>query len=138
MLFRPSFWILLLMAFGWCVYQVKYEVQQKETALARLNREIARTENETRILRAEWSHLNEPARLEQQNSAFLGLVPIAPQQILTLRKDEANNQLAQTQTAPDADKARFGVSHDLDRGALAHMLQSETNLPAGQNKGGLK
>ena len=138
MLFRPSFWILLLMAFGWCVYQVKYEVQQKETALARLNREITRTESESRILRAEWSHLNEPARLEQQNSAFLGLVPIAPQQILTLRKDEGNSQLAQTQSAPDGDKAGHGVSHDLDRGTLAQMVQSETNRAVGQNKGGLK
>lgn len=82
MLNRPSFWILLLMGFGWSVYQVKYEVQQKESALAQMNRDIARTEADIRILRAEWSLVTDPARLEQQNASLLGLVPLRPQQFI--------------------------------------------------------
>ena len=138
MLYRPSFWILLLMALGWSVYQVKYEVQQKETALARLNRDIARSESEIRILRAEWSHLNEPARLEQQNAAFLGLVPIAPQQMVTLRRDNGAQRLTQNQSANNTANENAGVAPDLDRGSLAQILQNEANLAADQNKGGLK
>ncbi|MCX8506601.1 MAG: hypothetical protein ORN98_08315 [Alphaproteobacteria bacterium] len=147
MLYRPSLWILLLMALGWSVYQIKYEVQQQETALARLNRDIARSESEIRILRAEWSHLNEPARLEQQNAAILGLVPITPQQILTLRTGEGNRQLAQAQLAKiQSDNAtvtqNVSAPPELDRGSLAQMFQNEANMAvkqnAGQNKGGLK
>lgn len=127
MLYRPSFWVLLLIALGWSVYQIKYEVQQKEAALTRLNRAIARTEEDVRILRAEWSHLTEPGRLEQQNAAFLGLVPLKPQQITLMRHFEPSPRDHAASTGTPVGEAAAGF----DRSSLQNMMQAVDAPPKG-------
>ena len=146
MLYRPSFWILLLIALGWSVFQVKYEVQQKETTLLKLNREIARTESDIRILKAEWSHLTEAGRLEQQNAAFLHLVPIAPQQIYSLheagsrvasKQDQGGNKLGQNGIDQNGTNQGTGNANiGLDQSALAQLMQADRqNAPNMTGKG---
>ena len=58
------------------MFQVKYEVMQQEEQLARLNQQIADGREAIRVLNAEWSFLNQPARLDELAKRYLTLVPI--------------------------------------------------------------
>jgi hypothetical protein len=77
------FWIAAVIIAGYAMFQVKYHVARLDDEFARLNRQIATTREETRVLRAEWTLLDDPQRLDRLNSAFLKLQPIMPAQIVT-------------------------------------------------------
>ena len=55
------------------VFAVKYEVQDLETDYSELNRSIERERQSIHVLLAEWSHLNEPARIRELARKHLGL-----------------------------------------------------------------
>jgi cell division protein FtsL len=74
-------WALLVGVSGYAMFQVKYEVVQLEDELTHLNRQITADQEQIRVLGAEWSFLNQPARLEQLAKRHLTLGPITPQQI---------------------------------------------------------
>lgn len=74
-------WTLLVGISGYAMFQVKYEVLQLEDQLSRLNRQIGAGQEQIRVLGAEWSFLNQPARLEQLAKRYLTLGPIGTQQI---------------------------------------------------------
>lgn len=80
---RPGtiLWLLLVVAVGYAMFQVKFEVMQQEEALARLNKEIAGTREQIRITDAEWSYLTRPERMKRLAARFLNLGPIAAAQI---------------------------------------------------------
>lgn len=61
---------------GYAMFQVKYEVQQQEETLARLDRQIAQSHEAARVLNAEWSFLTQPQRLSTLAKRYLNLVPI--------------------------------------------------------------
>ncbi len=54
------------------VFGVKYEVQDLEAEYIELNRGIERERQSIHVLLAEWSHLNEPARLRNLAMRYLG------------------------------------------------------------------
>lgn len=83
---RPGtvIWLLLVVAVGYAMFQVKYEVMQQEDTLARLNREIAETREQTRVIDAEWSYLTRPDRIKRLTARYLNLSPIAAAQIMEL------------------------------------------------------
>jgi cell division protein FtsL len=83
---RPGtvLWLLLVITVGYAMFQVKYEVMQQEDALARINREIADTRDQIRVLDAEWSYLSQPNRLKRLASRYLDLSPINAAQIVEL------------------------------------------------------
>ncbi len=76
-----AFWIGLVSALGYGVFQVKYEVQEMESHLVQLNRSIVGDQQAIHILRAEWSYLNHPSRLDALARRHLALAPIAASQI---------------------------------------------------------
>ena len=55
------------------VFAIKYEVQDLEHEFQRLSRSIERERQAIHVLTAEWSHLNEPARLRTLARSQLGL-----------------------------------------------------------------
>jgi cell division protein FtsL len=73
----------ILVALAAVIYQVKYETRSLDNRVASLQRGIAEERDVIAILRAEWSHLNRPARLERLARAHLGLRPIQGNQIST-------------------------------------------------------
>ena len=77
-------WVLLVAASGYAMFQVKYEVAKLEDELARLDRRIVESREATRVLGAEWSFLNQPARLDQLSKRYLGLHPLLPAQLSSL------------------------------------------------------
>lgn len=55
------------------VFAVKYEVQDLEAELGALNRGIEQERQSIHVLLAEWSYLNEPARIRKLARQYLGL-----------------------------------------------------------------
>jgi hypothetical protein len=74
-------WLIVVLAAGFCMFQIKFAVQELEHQLGRTNRDIQRAQEQIRVLKAEWSYLNEPGRLSDLNRRYLGLAPVAAKQM---------------------------------------------------------
>ena len=83
---RPAtlFWIVLAGCVGFGLYHLKNEVQAQEDELFRVNRTILAEQEAIHVLRAEWSYLNQPARLQALASRHLDLGPTKPAQLGTI------------------------------------------------------
>lgn len=75
-------WACLAGAVGVGLFFVKHEVKDQETRLADINREIQRNQEEMHVLRAEWSYLNDPARLRELAEKHLAMHPINANQVV--------------------------------------------------------
>jgi len=74
-------WLVLVIAAGFCMFQIKFAVQELEHQLGQTNRDITRAQEQVRVLKAEWSYLNEPGRLSDLNRRHLGLAPVSAKQM---------------------------------------------------------
>jgi cell division protein FtsL len=74
-------WTCLAGAVGIGLFLVKHEVKAMEARLAGINQEIQRNREEIHVLNAEWSYLNDPARLRDLAQRHLGMKPIGPTQV---------------------------------------------------------
>jgi hypothetical protein len=77
-------WVALAGMVGVGLFQLKHEVQSLDEELVRLNRQIAEEHRNIHVLKAEWSYINQPQRLERLAQRHLDLVPMKPQQITRL------------------------------------------------------
>ena len=83
---RPTAFISLVLAgaFSLALFALKYKVQDLEDELVRLNRSIFADQQAVHVLKAEWSHLNDPERLRALARRYLGMRPVTPNQLVTL------------------------------------------------------
>ncbi len=83
---RPAtaFWIALAGCVGFGLYHLKHEVQALEDELFRVNRSILAEQEAIHVLHAEWSYMNQPARLQALAARHLDLQPTKPSQLGTL------------------------------------------------------
>ncbi len=87
------------------VFAIKYEVQDLESDYTEMNRSIERERQSIHVLLAEWSHLNEPARIRELARKYLGLEGLTVGQVgdvnqIPMRADplqEQPNRLATIQ-----------------------------------------
>ncbi|MEX0696628.1 MAG: hypothetical protein WD014_04610 [Dongiaceae bacterium] len=77
-------WLSVATAAAVGLFQVKDDVQVLEEELTRLNQQILRDRAAIHVLRAEWSYLNDPARLTELSRRYLELAPVAAEQITDL------------------------------------------------------
>jgi len=75
-----AFWLGLVTALGFGMFQVKYEVQAIEEELVRVNHRILADHQSIHVLKAEWSYLTRPERMETMARRHLGLAPTAREQ----------------------------------------------------------
>jgi hypothetical protein len=75
-------WTLVIATAGYGMFQIKFEVQALEAELTALNNDIRAREEAIRVLRAEWSYLNEPTRLAALAARYLELTPVAANQLV--------------------------------------------------------
>ena len=68
------------------VFAIKYEVQDLEVDVANLNRSIERERQSIHVLLAEWSHLNDPARIQELAREHLGLGGISAGQVAEIEQ----------------------------------------------------
>jgi cell division protein FtsL len=76
--------VLGLVALAYVIYQVKYEARSLDAEIASLGRQIDEERDAIAVLRAEWSLLNRPERIERLARKYLRLAPAKPSQLVTL------------------------------------------------------
>lgn len=69
---------------GIVTYGIKQRVLGLEGELSKINKEIFRLEESKGLLKAEWSYLNEPERLQQLAQKYLTAAPSRGVQIVSL------------------------------------------------------
>jgi cell division protein FtsL len=104
---RPStaFWIVAVVAVGYGMFQVKYEVMQLEEQLGKVNRQIVESREAIHVLNAEWSFLTQPTRLAELAKRHLDLAPIGTAQLgrleaLAMRPSDAPAEPPQVAAPP--------------------------------------
>ena len=69
-------------ALAFLAFELSFETQQLEQQASHLSKEIEREKEAISILRAEWSYLSRPARLEVLASELLQMSPADLRQIM--------------------------------------------------------
>lgn len=83
--------LLSLLAFGFLaglivlIYDMKFQTRQLEDRAAQLERAIAEEKDNVALMRAEWSHVTRPERIETLARDLLKLEPAKPEQLITNR-----------------------------------------------------
>jgi cell division protein FtsL len=111
--------VLGLVALAYVIYEVKYEARALDAEIAQLKKDIETERDGLAVLRAEWSLLNRPERIERLAEKYLKLAPARPSQLVTLAtlkdsdfersslaaKEEASKPAAAATTATSKAKA---------------------------------
>lgn len=72
-----------VVASAFVMYSLEHSARKNEREISRLKAEIGEERETIRLLRAEWSYLTKPPRLERLAREHLKLRPIEPQQRIT-------------------------------------------------------
>lgn len=93
MLRRPTFWfVTLAICVGMVLFRVKYEVIALEQHNTRLKKEIRANKDAIHHLKAEWTHLNDPKRLQASSKTHLHeLSPVKSSQLITFQDMAGSN-----------------------------------------------
>jgi hypothetical protein len=79
--------ILLILASAGLTYNSKHEVEAAAAAVADLRIELSREKDALSLLKAEWSVLTQPARLQELVTLYateLGLEPFTPDRLVAI------------------------------------------------------
>lgn len=77
-----------VVAFAFVIYEQKYVSEALVIQAAELKQSIKSERDAVSVLRAEWSHLNRPKRIERLARKHLGMGPLKARQLLTARQYE--------------------------------------------------
>mgnify|MGYP003249943660 FL=1 len=77
-----SLWVTLTCLVGFGMFVMKNQVQNLENELASINRNIEEDVKTIHILKAEWSHLNNPSRLRALATKHISLNQVRAEQII--------------------------------------------------------
>lgn len=101
---RPLTIASCLLAFGsgMYLYQSKHEVQLLDRTIAQTVRETSAMRDQSRLLAAEWTMLNDFDRLRQFSDTYLNLKPIAPAQFTSVADLAARLPAPRAEPAPHA------------------------------------
>jgi cell division protein FtsL len=102
--------VLGLVALAYVIYQVKYETRALDFEIAALGKKIEEERDGIAVLRAEWSLLNRPERIDRLAKKYLKLAPARPVQLLTVDsvtdRDFDRSRLEAAAPAPAAKPAK--------------------------------
>lgn len=79
-----AFFFVLASLVGFALFQVKYEVQSMEEKISRALHMMAEEKESLHILKAEWTYLNDPQRLQSLAEKYLDIAPMEGQQVATV------------------------------------------------------
>jgi cell division protein FtsL len=120
--------VLGLVALAYVIYQVKYETRALDAEIATLNRQIDEERDAIAVLRAEWSLLNRPERIERLAKKYLKLAPAKPVQLVTVDSvsdrdfDRTRLEMAEPAPVPVAKAAKPSVK---EQAAIASVPAAE-------------
>ncbi len=73
-------WMVLAITAGTGLFLLKYEVRAMEEQLVQIKQQTLNNLEAVHVLKAEWSYLNQPTRLEDLGRRLLLLEPVIAQQ----------------------------------------------------------
>lgn len=95
--------VLALVAFAYVIYEGKYEARALDEDIDGLRKNIETERDAVAELRAEWSLLNRPERIERLAEKHLKLAPARPTQLVTLDTvSESDFERVRTETADES------------------------------------
>lgn len=77
-----ALWIAIPCLLGFGSLVMKNKVQDLEHELSAINKDIQNDVKSIHVLKAEWSHLNNPERLRELASKHISLEALKPEQII--------------------------------------------------------
>ncbi len=77
-----ALWLALPCLLGFSSLAIKNTVQDLEKELKSINREIQNDIKSIHVLKAEWSHLNNPDRLRELAAKHISMNPVQAEQII--------------------------------------------------------
>lgn len=80
--FAALVWLTAVAVAALGLYHVKYQVQRLEEDLGLEHQSILKHQEAIHILKAEWSYLNQPARISDLAKRHLGLIPLTANQVV--------------------------------------------------------
>jgi hypothetical protein len=78
------FWIFIVSLTGVSMFLIKYEVQALDAELSQYHRDILNHQEAILVLRAEWSYLNQPSRIESLVRKHVDFRPTETRQIFNI------------------------------------------------------
>ena len=103
---------LLAASVGIALFSVKYRVQDLRDELLTLDSEIAASQEAIHVLKAEWSLLNDPARLRDLAARHLDLQAVDAERVGTL---EQMDKRLPVKTAADEGSTVTDIQKGADR-----------------------
>lgn len=73
--------MVVVVGAGVGIYQLKYNTERVQDEVRRLSAQIAADETAIKVLKAEWTYLARPERLESLSERYLALQPTAAAQV---------------------------------------------------------
>jgi cell division protein FtsL len=107
--------VVVVLALAFVLYSLEHRMRAGERAVAKLANDITEEREMIRLLKAEWSFLARPARLERLAREHAGMVPLAPAQVV--REAEIARRI------PDRPAPNPAESPDDPLAELLEMLQ---------------
>jgi hypothetical protein len=95
---------LLACGSGLYLYQEKHEVQLLDRTIEKTVHDTASLREQSRVLAAEWTMLNDPERLRQYSDKYLGLKAIVPPQFTNLAGLDTRLPPVTPETPPESDQ----------------------------------
>ena len=104
-------WGVLLLTTGYTLFHITFEVEALEAELVRLNAEIRKEQENTHVLKAEWSYLSSPQRLEALGTTLLpDLTRMSPDQVVSVEEIPFPYPEPDPELGPDFDPPTLGAS----------------------------
>lgn len=101
-------WMITLVIFGLCLYQVKYTVRDLRSDADALESELLKEQESLHVLKAEWAHLASPERLQKLADKYLILVPASGQQLATNATIKAKLEPIETTVDSPVEEVGYG------------------------------
>ncbi|MBT5570968.1 MAG: hypothetical protein HOJ90_07115 [Alphaproteobacteria bacterium] len=116
---RPTSSILLILAAvaGGVLFHISFEVSELDDRLGTLNHDIRSDREAIHVLRAEWSFLNQPDRLEELARRHLDLQPVSGTQLTGVGTLPVRPEEALPEITPHDDPTGLGRAIELHAGA---------------------
>lgn len=83
MRFMDALWVGLVLIVAIALFVLKYEVQGLEDRVAARQAEVDEHSRAIQVLEAEWTFLNDPARLRRLGLEHLELAPVEPSRFIS-------------------------------------------------------
>lgn len=82
--FMVFVWIMLVSVTGYTLFHISFQVSAMEQELSSLNTQIRKEKESVHVLKAEWTYLNRPERIERLSQSLLpDLSVLKPSQLAT-------------------------------------------------------